>query len=567
MRADFTRSKRLQQIDVRTLVTLAGAALLGLAGATAIWWYNAKPVAQTSTHSITGAQQQAAAQVPRTKVQQAAAQSLADIMHLPSPFARSAALHTLVLDADGPRLLALIDAANRLDQALERHANLRTLLQRYLELEPEAAMHKARSFETPGQPIFTVTLYMAWLRIDAQAATAYLQDRPPQERMMIAASLQSLGHGSLNRELASADAALLDSAGDKLSQLARSDPLQAWADAAQLKDLRQQQQLQRAIIQTWVRQDPQRALQAIANLPKHRRFQLETFAINLWANTDAEAALLWLQQRPADSKQSHLLQMVVAQVARSELDRALTIANALPDKQRTATIDSTLLQISQRDPELALEQLQRSGIDLSTSKAYANILAGGRIYTHLEALGLAEQLGEAALRNLARPLFSRWAASDPAAAALQLERIPEPTLRQRVQRQVLHQWALKDAEAAANWIESQPQDQRDRLRVQLVGALGNVDPMLARSHVGKIQDGEQYDRAAVRLLAQLRHDPNEVERVLESLRTESGKRNAQQIMQQLQDHGSSRGFYPGIYPGMVEQVRPASGAVLLQNRP
>ncbi|MGI9328018.1 MAG: hypothetical protein ACR2PZ_22550 [Pseudomonadales bacterium] len=562
-----TRNTRFRQVSVRTLVALVSATLLGLAGAAAIWWYNGKPAASMPSGGASAAitPQQIATQAPRSKTQKAATQTLADVMQLPSPFARAAALHALVVDADTPQLLALIEAAKRDDQVLERQANLRILLQRYLELEPEAALNTARRLDNRGQQFFTTSLYMAWLRVDAQAATAYLQQRPPQERMMVGASLQAIGHSSLDLSLASA--AVPGKFRGALSELARSNPLQAWTEAAQLKDLRKQQQEQRGIIQTWVRMDPRSALEAIANLPKHRRVQLETFAVNLWANSDSEAALAWLQQRPADSRQSHLLQMVVAQVARHDLDRALSVANELPDKQRSATIDSTLLQISQRDPELALEQLQRSGIDLSTSKTYANILASGRIYTHLEALGLAEELGEAALGNLARPLFSRWAASDPAAAATQLERIPEPSLRQRVQRQVLHQWALKDPEAAADWIDSRPQDQRDRLRVQLVGALGNVDPVLARSHVDKIRDGEQYDRAAVRLLAQLRHDPDEVERVLESLRTDSGKRNAEQIMQQLQDHSGSRSFYPGIYPGTIERTSPTSGAVLLQNGP
>ena len=183
----------------------------------------------------------------------------------PGQFARRVDVYQLAAGSDGPALAELLDQLASRSNSPARRFAAQVLLSRYLELDPQAALGRARQLELPPQSL--AGFYGLWAEADAEAALAALGSEPDL------AAVQAVGDALI--ELLGGDSGAINRVADALpagvdrtsfqarayAAIARRDPDYAWLQsqdipAAQLR-LRAQQQILEAVME----RDPVAALQ------------------------------------------------------------------------------------------------------------------------------------------------------------------------------------------------------------------------------------------------------------------------------------------------------------------
>lgn len=476
---------------------------------------------------------------PATRAHRKAARSLAEILKLPSQFEQNARLYELILSSSERELAALVDEAANLASREDRYAALQILLSRYIEIDPEAAIARARQLSGDQQQQLTTGLYLTWVRSEPDTALEYLLKQSPMVRTQVAAMLQAVDQRYGNDDYSEAFLALVangdtdTAAMSSVRRDAAADPAAAWREALAQSNLHKRQQTLQQVLQIWARSDPQAALNAVETLPGHQRNRMQMVAVNRWLQQDADAALEWISAQPPGMRRSQMQELALSQVARMDMDKALAIANTLPAAQRSRIIDRTLGRLARENPERALAELNSAGVDLASSNTYAQILAHGELYSFAESLSRASALAPEQRQQVERQVFRRWAEQDPEEAATYLENISNPQARMTAANQLIRRWATADPTAAASWIRTAPAAERDQLQHQLVSRISQVDPDAALNYLKDIEAPQQRDQAAISILPQLLFDLQAADALVQDMRTETGKQQARSYMYQL----------------------------------
>lgn len=521
------------------------AACAGLVIAGVLWWRSQPAAPSMPQPAVASAQQPApvrlpSATPPATGAHRKAAQTLAALVTLPSEFEQSARLYQLALDSNPAALNALLDEAQLLADPDNRLGATQILLLRLIELQPEAALARVAELDEFARRSMQATLYRAWLHTDSAAAIAHLQAQPLGVRRQVVATLAAMNRMDPNSRYTTALTALMSeqdggeaaAASARLNR-ARTDPTAAWRDALAETNLRKRNQALQQIIYVWAESDPQAALAATSSLAPNLQRRLQMAAVGRWLQKDPEAALGWIRQQPPSLVTTQLYEVGISQLSRLDIDKAMALAGTLPDAQRRSVIDRTLSRLARDDPQRALNELRAANIDLSGSQTYAAILSQAKLFSFEESLARSAQLTSTQRRSVQGQLFRRWASEDPDTAARYLDDIDDETLRSRAGSRLVRQWAELEPEAAASWIATQPEPQRDGLRAELVTAASNIDPVATTGYLAEIQSAELHDQAAMSLLAQLTFDLPAADRLLQRMRTDQGRAQAEALLHRV----------------------------------
>lgn len=534
---------------MKILRYLVIAIVLGGAVAALLLWQQqpsrraAGKVAQTTSTPVeqaptTAAARLASAPEPTTKAHRQAAQSLAQILTLPSQFEQNARLYALIMASDSDALLALIDEAAHLASPMDRAAGLQILLSRYVELEPELAIARAKTLRNGSDQRLLVNLYLSWIRHDETAAVQFLLTQPKPLQAQVGSNLRALNRRSGDNRYQKAYEVLASSAANKssnaaqLARQAKEDPAGAWTAAQAETNLRERQRSMQRVLHVWARSDPQAALNALASLPSHQRNRMQMNVVGRWLQQDPDAALTWINAQGPGLRSNQLQTLAVTHIAQTDISRALRIAATLPQGQSQLLIDQALSRLAADNPERVIEELNNAGIELANSQAYAQILSNAKLYSVEESLDRARQLDEQQRQGVEQQLYRRWAEEDPAAAARHLANVSDAGLHERSVRQVIRRWANADPTAAASWIATAPEAQRDAMQQVLVTTISQVDPDTALTYLADIRSPSRHDQAAAAIMSQLVMDLPAAEAVLDKMQTETGRQQGAALLYQ-----------------------------------
>ncbi len=229
------------------------------------------------------------------------------------------------------------------------------------------------------------------------------------------------------------------------------------------------------LLQKWTALDPKSAADYAVNAKsRDERYMAMGNVLRNWTRTDAHAALAWAQAngmtQPGDSDRpsnpedgNYAVAMVVSNLARTDLDLALSAASAEGNSRSTTRLADDLADElnKQRGEEAAREAI----LALPESKLRDSMIA-----EHADRLAKTD--GAAA---------SKWAASLPTGPA-----------RSRALAEAIAGWAEKDPASAGTFLNAiPPSTDSDAARERFARNVVGKDPVGAISWAGTITDPEK----------------------------------------------------------------------------
>lgn len=260
-----------------------------------------------------------------------------------------------------------------------------------------------------------------------------------------------------------------------LSQLAKSNPQEAYGLTASIGSLRDAERAKVAILEVWAKNDPVTAIawaqSALADEPRHLYSSQMSALFRGYAELDPEAAFAAAQSLPADSR----------------------------DEQRMRNqLMSEVIETQVREGEVTQAKL---AIELVTDpdtkeRMTQELVSEWAKYDPASAALYIDSLGESASSRLKTSLVDEWAESDPAAAALWLSSldVEDPTVA-RAANDIIQEWTRYDLVASAEWLNTLPASaDLDRAVVGYTYRAAQEDPASAMSWAESVSNDRVRDR-------------------------------------------------------------------------
>ncbi len=451
----------------RTLPILGAGAILGIL-ATLAFVNLRQPEAGAAgdvVRDITDVPQMSAAVAEQHREQRyASLTTIEQVVALPTEFARLEALHVLAGRSDSARVQALIFAANRIADDIEREAFIEVLFFRLTDLDPQSALALARTEDFNSVRAFESAVWQAWGRKDLDDALFAARTQSSAERRAAAAQSLYAAFGYMGNEITDRIESELEIAPDNSTQarylyrladrsvadaiafinqyepgrerglfvpwlavyLAARDPNEA-LQYARLFEVPAEGNRFRAIVRGEIAlQDPAAAIEQMLaggdGLDGRSWGDYVTPAEEL-ARRDLESAKRFFAQARSERHRQILGMAIVS--AMLEKDPAAALAWAREnDSDQTRILERTALnEITRIDPQLA----------------FAEVMALAKTPTGAETLyGMINQI----------------ARHDPATAVSYLEQIEDKQQRLQASMALADVWLLSDSDAAIDWILS-----------------------------------------------------------------------------------------------------------------
>ena len=250
----------------------------------------------------------------------------------------------------------------------------------------------------------------------------------------------------------------------------------------------------------YVQLDPKSAMAYSTKLEGGEKFMATSSALRTWTRLSPEAALAWARTEGANitmdfggrggpggpgggpggdqqdaPKDNFALLSVVSQMAKSDLDKALSTASTMEIGRFGDRMVDTL----------AGEMIAQKGAD--AARAYADSLPAGA-YRDQYVQQTAEKL----------------AGKDPLGTTQWVSKMETGETKRRTLGRVIDTWANSDFAAASAYVSSQPASpDMDSARSEIIQRLSRDDPKQAWSMIPTITDPERQARTAQRVGPQL----------------------------------------------------------------
>ena len=242
------------------------------------------------------------------------------------------------------------------------------------------------------------------------------------------------------------------------------------------------------LLEKWTQLDPKGAIAFTEGRSREERYIGTSTVLRTWTRTDPTAAIAWAQtngKEPAapdgppggpggppgwGGQGGSALSTVLTQLARADLDRALTVAGAETFDRRSRTVDTLASElVSQRTLDGARKAIDgmspgslRDGLISQLASRFAAQDAPGTA-----EWVLALPAGDAKSRALADTI-TEWAKSDAAAAGGFLAKLPATAEADRSRESYANAVVKKDPEGAIAWATAITDEERQRRAVESV---------------------------------------------------------------------------------------------------
>ena len=265
------------------------------------------------------------------------------------------------------------------------------------------------------------------------------------------------------------------------------------------------------LMSKFVQLDPKAAMAYSGKLEGGEKFMATSSALKTWTRLSPDAALAWAKTEGASltmdfggrggpggpggdaaegaPKDNFALLSVVSQLAKTDLDKALSTASTMElGRMGDRMVDT-----------LANEMLSQRGVD--ASKAYLDSLPAGAFRDQY-------------LQQLADPLSKK----DPAGTAQWIAKMETGDAKRRALGEVVNNWAKTDFASASSYVGSQPVGpDMDSARGQIIGDLAKTDAKQAWAMMPTISDPERLNRTAMQIGRELiKADPTNAPAIIQS---------------------------------------------------
>ncbi|MEX0942570.1 MAG: hypothetical protein WD002_08495 [Pseudomonadales bacterium] len=285
------------------------------------------------------------------------------------------------LAAQTDEIVTLEDLIDRcLDELdpLYRTVIASVLMERYIELDPVAAMAYVDKEYRLDRDAMQAHVLTSWVRYDPQAALDYFRQISDQRLKTNIGAMLLQDPVLASTGLVSEVELILGSRAGQIRErieLQQADPTILFESALSMTGGQRQTRMMYAV-NRWVEIDPEAALERIRNLDRGTEQQtMLQVAVSRYAQRDPEAALDWAQLYQPENVQ--LQTRIVGIMAQHDIDRALIVAEDIARRSGDDNVLSTVVNTwGQNDPAAALAYIetlpssQRQNLYLNLVHAY-----------------------------------------------------------------------------------------------------------------------------------------------------------------------------------------------------
>jgi len=265
-----------------------------------------------------------------------------------------------------------------------------------------------------------------------------------------------------------------------ISGLADKDPAHAFDLASEIASPAEQTQALQSVMNMSIMRDPASMaplLDRVLAMPNSaQRQMLVQVALNSLAQSDPDKAVDWLIANPGQAPNA--VQQVASTFARNDPARAASYSSRLTGDSRVPWLRGVASSYAQVDSRGALEWVeQQRGTPEYDELAFA-VLQSASPQDLAATTRLIESIGREDYQRMGiQSLGTRWANTDPAAAANWATNLRDPTQRTAAVQAVGSTWANQNPPAAKEWVLSQPSGPvRDGILLTLMSASARFGP-------------------------------------------------------------------------------------------
>jgi hypothetical protein len=244
--------------------------------------------------------------------------------------------------------------------------------------------------------------------------------------------------------------------------------------------------------------DPQLAMSMAQSVEKNSVASTISTVLKMWAATDADAALAWVESTNKDPSQTYNYDTVLEIIAQTNSDKAIKyaekLASAYPEQASGIYNNIVNGMANQGDFDAIKNWVGALSVDNETRAGLVNTAAN--VWAKYEPTKAAEwvlSLSEAERILPLGGLASSWATEDPAAATQFGAQIANRENKQRFLENTIPAWIMADPKAANGWLKSQDNYHdfdKAILDSTTESQLAFKDPKLAATLIENIKGGE-----------------------------------------------------------------------------
>ena len=423
----------------------------------------------------------AEAQVHREE-RYAAITTIEETLALPTDFAETEALYAIAGRSDSGAVQNLIYQAARIQDRSDRKGALAILFLRLTELDPRSALAIARSPTFVYDKSIEGSVWVAWGRLNLDAALSAAQEGDSGQKNLAAKSLYASVRDLDNEESRRIQSVL----GARPGRTARAQYLYGMVDASPAEAIKYIESLGSLAEQReqfrWLayrlNQSGRVANSNVAELIQSasNRQMFQQSLLSLGAQSDPETALKTALAQPSDDQSRNRAYAAMRQLASQDPDRALEYLEYFPSQsQRQRLTMSIASGLAQKNPERALAWAREN--DTSEIPMILMTIVAQIAQTDPQlALAEAQTIQNKQMRDqVIASVISSVAQSDPARAVETIELISDPISRRESISRLAVTWAQMDFDGAIAWVTSLDGNERRRALQQMGQNLVHTD--------------------------------------------------------------------------------------------
>jgi len=525
-------------------------------------------------------------------------QTIEEVLALPSDFAETEALYTIAGRAGSDEVQNLIYQAMQIRERDDRRAAVAILLLRLTELDPLSALAIARSPQLANESGYETSVWLAWGRLDFDAALeSAINGNATQKSLAAQALYRSLrGIDTAKYALIKSRLGLVpdrNARGQNLYALADESPVAAIHYIESLRSADEQQMqfrwlayhlhrtgraadmdyavliqseanrriFEQAVTTYRAKTEPEIVIREALAAGWDPEAQSQIYgALSQLAKQDPERALRMLDELPDDTHRANIESVVAAALATSDPQKALNWVRGRGGDSEHELYQSVVLQIAQRDPQLALTEARSMEDPVARDRMLASIISVTARLDPAQAKAIYEIIEDPSLRSSAvADVVVALARTDVSAAgdfiltltgdeqhnalrrighelveknldgAMQLlGKVPDENagvLRRQVAQQLSSQRNFAEAQTFISRFRGS--EDYSQLQIAILAPLAASDPVQAMNMSGDIEDPTIRDRFRASVIGQqAAQDPQRAVRWLGMIDSESGRSDA-----------------------------------------
>ncbi len=290
-----------------------------------------------------------------------------------------------------------------------------------------------------------------------------------------------------------------------LQHIAQDSPAVAVAYLDQIEDKQQKLEASQSLASSWVRHDPDAAIDWILSQDKETAAQMVQIALGRLLHSDLDAAIRLLPRVDEDN-QEFMRQQIAQSLATSRSPaEAQAFIRQFAGQPGYDQLQASLISgLAQTDVLMAKQLADQLADGSARNRAYVQVIAQRAQTNPEQAMSWLRGISDESLRGVAAgQLAAQWYAQDPAAAARWVTGLPAGSSRDDAIVQMSSQWQTPTAEQQQLIASIEDQDKRGQAKIRQIYTLMRTNPARARELL-QDEDIPSYQRQRIEtMLSQL----------------------------------------------------------------